>query len=229
MGRTDKEPQFIFPAPVYPLSQFLEPGHGTAGSWKRQPWHKSRAKKKRRRRAHWQAATSSPVLEEDIAALDRPPPPPPPPRIFSNPYGEPIYKWFPLTVEERQLARSRKRDKLPLTGGMRRRPGPAGLIEVVKQFSDLNGPDFKQRIGWLGLTTGRFANRNGMSSGTVAGYFRKHAGKIPLHVVRLLEFEEFLAVIARLVDAYDPAKIRAGPRFKKRIEALLEAQIGRLP
>jgi len=229
LGRTDKEPQFIFPPPVYPLSQFLEPGHGTAGSWKRQPWHKSRAQKKRKRRAHWQATEASPVLEEDIAALDRPAPPPPPAQVLKNRYGEPVYKWFPLTDEERQLARSRKQVTLPLTGGMRRRPGPAGLVEVVKQFCDLNGRDFKRRLEWLGMTTNRFANRTGLPSGTVSAYFRQPAGKIPLQVLRLLEFEEFLAVIAGLLDAFDPSKAGAEARFMKLIDALLEAQISRLP
>ena len=228
MGRTDREPQFIFPKPVYPLSQFLETGHGTAGSWKRQPWHKSRAPKKRKRPG-WQVAESSPVLDADVAALDRPAPKPPPPKAYADQYGEPIYEWFPLTDEERRLARSKKQDKIPLTGGMVRRPGPAGAVVVVKQFSDLNGPEFRRRLRMLGLTVNRFANRSGLTSPTVAALCRQPAGRIPMEAQRLLEFEEVLSVIASLLDAYNPAKARSEGQFRKRIEALLEAHIASLP
>jgi hypothetical protein len=228
LGRTDREPQFIFPKPVYPLSQFIETGHGTAGSWKRQPWHKSRAPKKRKRRG-WQVAESSPVLEADVAALDRPPPKQPPPKAYGNPYGEPVYEWFPLTKEELRAARSKKQDKLPLTGGMVRRPGSPGPIEVVKQFADLNGPELRRRLRMLGFTSNRFANRTGLPSQAVAAMCRQPAGRIPVWVERLLEFEEFMGVVAGLLDAYDPAKARSDGYFKKGIEALLEAQIDRLP
>jgi hypothetical protein len=228
LGRTDKEPQFIFPKPVYPLSQFIETGHGTAGSWKRQPWHKPRVSKRRKRRV-WQVAESSPLLEADVAALDQPPPKAPPPKVFKNRYGEPVYEWSTLTDEERRLARSKKQDKLPLTGGLVRRPGARGGIVVLKQVSDLNGAELRRRFRMLGLTVNSFANRTGLPSASVSTLCRQPAGRIPMEVQRLLEFEEFMSVVADLLDSYDPAKARSTGQFKKQIGALLEAQIARLP
>jgi transcriptional regulator with XRE-family HTH domain len=106
-----------------------------------------------------------------------------------------------------------KPKKIRREGGRREVSGGSGVMFVAKQYSVASGPELLERIKALGFSVDEFANRTGVSRSAVTKNAKRPAGYVPLWLFRLLEFEEFLAAVAKAIDkrraVTDESTIRA--------------------
>lgn len=136
------------------------------------------------------------------------------PPVYITPLGEQVFDW---PVEK---AAETTHSKKPLySGGFFMQSN--GAWGVAKQYSLLNRTDLRRRIALLGLSVNQFANRAGIPNSAL--YVK---GRVPLHVERLLQFEEFLAALA---DALDRPVVGKVSTLRHDVEAALMAQVKRLP
>lgn len=112
----------------------------------------------------------------------------------------------------------------PLAGG-REWNYAEGRSVVRKQRSGVGPEEYRARLRALGITQTDFANRIGMSRQALGLYLSKPL--VQMFVVRLLEFEEFMAGIAVALDA--PTKPGSNTLLRKAVTSVLTKQIDRLP
>jgi hypothetical protein len=145
----------------------------------------------------------------------------PPPRnlppIYVTPHGEQVFDW----PEDTAPKKTGKTDKSQYGGGYYR-IGRNGAWQVAKQYSTADIKTIQQRVQSLGFTLNQFANRAGLPTSALT-----YRGPVPLHVERLVEYEELLAALADALDK--PQTHGAGSTLRHDVAAVLMMQVRRLP
>ncbi len=83
------------------------------------------------------------------------------------------------------------------------RPGEGRQYHIsVEQFCDISGDEFLYRLHALNISAVDFCSRTGLTTYQFRTHIRcRVAGRISLRYLRLLEMEEAMAQMAKLVDA----------------------------
>lgn len=207
------------PPAVIPIEKFL-PTRPT-GSYKWQYWHKGRRKrgKQKPRPAPPKKKIKAPRRKAPRLEVVAP-------RVLQKlpPAGthdaRRAYDWFQLQESVRAHS-ARGPSPRPLEGAEER--GTRGNIRVPPRPSLLSGSEVKERVNALGLSGRQFASRSRIAESGVQHFFKASPGQIPGWFIRLLEFEEFMADLADLLDTP-----MTNPRLRHGLAALLEEQVSKM-